>query len=251
MDHDRATGGSIDMMRLMRWLSPAMTTLATILAGAAHASFHVVQIDQIYSDATGAVQYVRLKALSGGQQFLAGHTIVASSGSSSHSFTFATDLPGDTFDNGTLKSFLVATTGFASLNIVTPDYVVPNGFLFRPGGTINYGESSDTVSYATLPNDGSHALHHAGNTVNAVAQNFAGQTGAVNVPPPVQAGAMDIDQNGTVDALTDGLLLLRYAFGLRGSALVSGAVGPGAARNTAAAIEAYLAACLSKTGVSC
>jgi hypothetical protein len=52
--------------------------------------------------------------------------------------------------------------------------------------------------------------------------------------------ALDIDGNGTADALTDGLLILRYLFGLRGSALIAGAVGPLATRTTAAAIEAYL-----------
>ena len=34
----------------------------------------------------------------------------------------------------------------------------------------------------------------------------------------------DIDGNGSVDALTDGLLALRYLFGLTGDALISDAV---------------------------
>lgn len=54
------------------------------------------------------------------------------------------------------------------------------------------------------------------------------------------AQVLDIDANGRVDALSDGLLLLRYIFGLRGPSLVTGAVGTGAARSTSAAIEAYL-----------
>ena len=51
---------------------------------------------------------------------------------------------------------------------------------------------------------------------------------------------LDVDGNGTPDALTDGLLIIRYMFGLRGSALVAGAVGSGAARSTSVAIEAYI-----------
>ena len=51
---------------------------------------------------------------------------------------------------------------------------------------------------------------------------------------------LDIDGNGTADALTDGLLIVRYLFGLRDSALIAGAVDPLATRSTAAAIEAYL-----------
>ena len=50
----------------------------------------------------------------------------------------------------------------------------------------------------------------------------------------------DIDGNGEVDALTDGLVLLRYLFGLRGDPLIAGAVGGGAERTTVADIEAYI-----------
>lgn len=50
----------------------------------------------------------------------------------------------------------------------------------------------------------------------------------------------DIDNSGAVDALTDGLMLLRYAFGLRGESLISGAVSTQGMRNTATNIEAYI-----------
>ena len=52
---------------------------------------------------------------------------------------------------------------------------------------------------------------------------------------------LDVDGNGVADVLTDGLLISRYQFGLRGASLITGAVGAGAARTTAAQIEAYLA----------
>ncbi len=51
----------------------------------------------------------------------------------------------------------------------------------------------------------------------------------------------DIDANGGYDALTDGLLTMRYLFGFRGDTLIANAVGPNAQRSTAADIEAYLA----------
>jgi hypothetical protein len=50
----------------------------------------------------------------------------------------------------------------------------------------------------------------------------------------------DIDGNGNVDALTDGLMLLRYLFGLSGASLIDSAVATGATRSTAADIEAYI-----------
>lgn len=53
-------------------------------------------------------------------------------------------------------------------------------------------------------------------------------------------GTIDVDGNGTADALTDGLLVIRYLFGLRGTALIQGAVGAGAVRTSATEIEQYL-----------
>ncbi len=54
------------------------------------------------------------------------------------------------------------------------------------------------------------------------------------------SAAMDVDGNGSSDALTDGLLIIRYLFGIRGSALISGAIGPGATRSTIIDIENFL-----------
>jgi hypothetical protein len=50
----------------------------------------------------------------------------------------------------------------------------------------------------------------------------------------------DIDDSGNVDALTDGLLLLRYLFGLTGDALIASAVAENANRASADDIEAYI-----------
>ncbi|MAR59095.1 MAG: hypothetical protein CMK34_03665 [Porticoccaceae bacterium] len=58
---------------------------------------------------------------------------------------------------------------------------------------------------------------------------------------------LDIDNNGSVDALTDGLLILRYLFELRGDMLLNGVVANNAARSSAAEIESYLSALTSST----
>ena len=50
----------------------------------------------------------------------------------------------------------------------------------------------------------------------------------------------DIDGNDDIDALTDGLLILRYLFGLQGDTLINGVVAEDATRNTAEEIEAHL-----------
>ena len=50
----------------------------------------------------------------------------------------------------------------------------------------------------------------------------------------------DIDGNGDIDALTDGLLTLRYLLGLDGDTLINGVVAAVATRKTAEEIEAFL-----------
>ena len=51
---------------------------------------------------------------------------------------------------------------------------------------------------------------------------------------------LDIDGDGSLGALTDGLLVLRFLFGFTGSTLTAGAVGGGCTRCDAATIAAYL-----------
>ena len=50
----------------------------------------------------------------------------------------------------------------------------------------------------------------------------------------------DIDGDGNVDALTDGLLLLRYLFGLSGDTLTVGAAASNATRTTASELEGFI-----------
>ena len=51
---------------------------------------------------------------------------------------------------------------------------------------------------------------------------------------------VDIDGDGSIDALTDGLVTLRYLFGLRGDILVSGVISDNASRKSSAEIEARI-----------
>jgi len=54
----------------------------------------------------------------------------------------------------------------------------------------------------------------------------------------------DIDNSGKVDALSDGILLLRYLFGIRGTSLIADVVAITAERSTATAIESYIQAAI-------
>ena len=50
----------------------------------------------------------------------------------------------------------------------------------------------------------------------------------------------DIDGDGRVDALSDGVLILRYMFGLRGPSLTAGVISADATRTTPEQIDAYM-----------
>ncbi len=156
--------------------------LAFLAALPAWGTFHLWTMNELYSNADGSVQFLELTALTGGQEFMAGHTLQATGGGSTRSFTFPNNLPGDSGG----KRMLVATQGFAALGIVTPNYIVPNGFFTPGGGSINFAESADLWTYGPLPG-GSQSLNRDGSTGSASPQNFAGATGTLggSTPTPV------------------------------------------------------------------
>ena len=160
------------MAKRIRWL---LAVLFTMGAGSASALFHLWQMTELYSNADGSVQFLELTALTSSQQFLAGHRLVSTSGSLSRTFTFPDDLPGDSGGH----RFLVGTAGFAALGIVQPDFVVPNNFFFRQGGTINFAESADVWSHGATPTDPNLSLTRNGGTATNSPTNFAGQTGRI------------------------------------------------------------------------
>ena len=64
----------------------------------------------------------------------------------------------------------------------------------------------------------------------------------------IGSATWDIDHNGEVDALTDGVMALRYAFGFSGSTLIADAVASDAELTTAEELEAELEAVLAAIG---
>ena len=151
-----------------------LAILLVFAAGHAHAAFHLFIINELYSNADGTVQFVELTALEGGQQFLFGQYIgTFNTAGVTRNFDFPNDLPGDTRG----RRFIVATQGFAALGIVTPDYVVPNGFFFQGGGAVNFA-GVDVWNHGPLPSDG-RSLNRDGTTSVPSPTNFAGVTGTV------------------------------------------------------------------------
>ena len=153
----------------------------TIAAGPALATFHLWVISEVYSNADSTVQFIELSTSSGGQEFLAGHSITSTTGSTTQSFTFPSDLPGDTAE----RRFLIGTAGFTALGLVTPDYTVPNGFLSTTNGSVNFA-GVDAVSWSALPTDGVRSINHSGVIANNSPTNFAGVAASIAATPAQQ-----------------------------------------------------------------
>ena len=164
----------------MRAGSPRKSSLvaATLAATCASATFHLWRMTEAYSNADGTVQFLELAALAGGEQFVSGHALSSSSGSLTHTFNVPTDLPGDSGG----KRMLFATQGFANLGVVTPDYIVPDGFLFIAGGSLNWADA-DLWEQPALPVDGRMSLYkeNGGAALNSPT-NFLDQQGSVTAP---------------------------------------------------------------------
>jgi hypothetical protein len=174
-----------DRMRLIYRILLSLFAVAAALP--ASASFHLWAMSELYSNADGSVQFLELRALTGGQEFIAGHSIRAMSGGTVHSMLVTQNLPGDSGG----RTFLIGTQGFAALGVVTPDVIVPNGFFPQGGGTADWGEGSDTWNYGALPTDGTASLNRDGSTATNSPKNFAGQTGSVH--PVVTVDVLNIE----------------------------------------------------------
>jgi hypothetical protein len=147
---------------------------------------------------------------------------------------------------GAVKGFDLATSGLFDLD----DYVSKRG-----GEMIGL-----TPGHGSLDIDGSDGTPDAlsdGLLILRFLFGFRGDPLIEGVVPPdapyfsapqlevrlqklCEAGVLDIDGNGTCDSLTDGLLILRFLFGFRGSTLIDGAVAPDCGRCTTDEIESFL-----------
>lgn len=76
------------------------------------------------------------------------------------------------------------------------------------------------------------------NNVVANSTSLSHEDVALSLKDSIQIA--DIDGDGKVDALTDGLLLLRYMFGLRGEVLIDQVVSASATRNNQELITNYI-----------
>jgi hypothetical protein len=178
---------------MVRALACFVAFIAAAVAWPAHAEFHLFRIDQVFSNAGGSVQYVVMRESTGsnGESFWAGIRLETTSASGTkQQFVFPANLPSTSTAS---RSVLIATSGFAALGLVTPDYIVPNGFIPVGGGKLDYASGIDEITFAALPADGGTAIDRNGTQVPATPKNFAGDSATLTASTPP---SLDLDQHG-------------------------------------------------------
>ncbi len=184
------------------WSKVAAAAISSFLLGSpALATFHLWNISEIYSNADGTVQYIELFTTANSQQFTIGTRIRASQSASTNDFVFPGNAPAPTAGH----HLLLATADFAALpGAVTPDFTLPDGFLFTPDGIVNY-IGANSLSYDCLPTSGTLSIHcDANNGISCMATsvgvnsptNYAGATGSIDAGG---GGCTDTDDDGICD----------------------------------------------------
>jgi hypothetical protein len=169
----------------------ALTALAAIIALPSQAAFHLWQIRELYSNSSGDLQYIEMFCPASGQTFVNGQQISVSSGVSSHLFTLNHGFSGDSLNH----ALLFGTAGIQAAGAPAPDYVLPNGFLFTPDGSISFF-GANGGPYSSVPTDGVLSRTWGdGNSQNSP-QNFAGQVGFIAVPEPAAWGLLGMGTLG-------------------------------------------------------
>ncbi|MCH8242986.1 MAG: hypothetical protein IH897_10305 [Planctomycetes bacterium] len=110
---------------------PPNVTSATAPEPNRTATFHTFDIEEVFSNRDGAVQFIELLETEGaeGNFHFAGNLVTT------NAYNYPVDLPATSTAN---LSVLIATASFAALpGAVTPDYIVPERFFETTGDTIS------------------------------------------------------------------------------------------------------------------
>ena len=167
--------------------SGTMLGAALALATPAQAAFHLWNICEVYTDASGSLQFIEFFTTFGFQQSVGAQTIFVTNAANTvtHSFTIPAHLPSDSASH----AFLIGTAGITNFGAPTPNYIIPTNFFFNDGGRIKFF-GANSGPYTALPTDGSLSRTWAGGNAVNTPQNFAGTVGQIvivnpNLPPVV------------------------------------------------------------------
>lgn len=167
--------------RLQRVLARVLASglLIALPAGAGHAGSHTWDVNEVFSDATGNIQFIELIEANGTPNELGvpGHDMT----SNTKSFTISGPALTAPTSN---KTYLMGTAEFAALpGAPTPDAIIPAGvlpfFFSTSGDTVTY-VPWDSLTFASVPTDGTTSLNGDLSTGPNSPKNYAGVSGSVD-----------------------------------------------------------------------
>lgn len=179
-------------------LSPTRLAFVALALGSlatpgALAGGHTWDVNEVFSNADGTIQFIELKETGGGagEVATAGHQVT----SNTSSFTIPSNVASPT----SFRHILLGTAAFAALpGAPAPDYTIVANFFSINGDLIRYVPyDSLTFGAGVLPTDGLLSLGKAGVTAQNSPTNYANQTGSVNAAPPTPPPGVPDGASGT------------------------------------------------------
>lgn len=165
-----------------------VSVVLVALPGLAHAGSHTWDVNEVFTDTTGNIQFIELIEANNtpNEVGVPGHTMT----SNAKSFVIEGDPLGSPTSS---RTYLMGTEAFAALpGAPTPDAIIPANvlpFFFSPGGdTVSY-TPWDSFTFASAPSDGTTSLNQDGTTGPNSPKNYAGVSGSVDASPAPQVPA--------------------------------------------------------------
>ena len=170
------------LVRRSRRATQSATVILISLCSTAPASatFDLWQFQELFSNGDGTIQFIELFTAFNDQEFANGEIFRSTQGANTLDYTFLSNTPTPTANH----HLLLATAGFAAIpGAPTPDFIIPDGFLFVPDGKVdNLSLGGPAITYANLPTDGVLSLGGDGVTTGTNSPtNYAGQTASIDV----------------------------------------------------------------------
>jgi hypothetical protein len=158
--------------------SAAACIFAFAYSGAASAGIHTWDVNEVFSNADGTIQFVEMFESGGG----AGETGMGTGTLSSNTQSFG--LTGGPVPVPTSNKFyLIATQGFADLpGAPVPDEIIPAGsvvFFDTAGDTVSFG-AIDSWAFGAVPTNGTDSLDRFLGVGANSPTNYLGTTGSVD-----------------------------------------------------------------------
>ena len=174
----------------MRWthaltasrLGLSICAAVLTVAQPASAGIHTWDVNEVFSNADGSIQFVELWEANGtpGETGVGNGTIT--SNTQSHSFG-----NGPVTGPTTNKYYLIATQAFADLpGAPAPDEIIPEGkipFFATAGDTVAFG-GFDSWTFGAVPTNGTDSLDRLTGLGANTPTNYAGDTGTVDASTP-------------------------------------------------------------------